>query len=204
MRGAPRSASSRPRQPGGGEVMAGQADRPVVGQARGAPAARRALPGRMPRPAATGAIGGGLLELQHPAGRFLVVPADPFGEPRARLDRVFQHVLGDEGAAALLDAHQPGARQFLQRAAHGVAVDAELLRQLGLGRQPGAGRQGAGADRPAAIGWRSAATARCPLAQHRLVGARIRRMRLGPVRHGFIAFDFIAMSSIAAIRASSA
>ena len=74
------------------------------------------------------------------------MPADPLGEARARLDRVFQHVLGDERAAALLHAHQPAARQFLERAPHRVAIDAELLRQLRLGRQAAARRISAGAD----------------------------------------------------------
>ena len=56
------------------------------------------------------------------------------------------HVLGNERAAALLDAHQAAARQFLQRAAHRVAVDAEMPRQFLLGGQPAAGRVDAGAD----------------------------------------------------------
>ena len=56
------------------------------------------------------------------------------------------HILGDERPAALLDPHQAAARQFLQRAAHGVAVDCEMLRQFRFGRQPAAGRVCAGAD----------------------------------------------------------
>ena len=159
MRGVARSASSMPRSRARGEIVAGQADRPVVGEAQ---------PLQQHHPAA-GAdaearrdmrIRHGLPQLQHAPRRFLVVPPDPFGEPRARLDRVFQHILGDERAAPLLHPHQAAARQLLQRAAHGVAVDGEMLRQFRLGRQPAAGRVACPRRSPAAAGWRSAATVR--------------------------------------------
>ena len=125
--------------------MAGKAHRPVIGEAQ---PLQQHHPAAWPdtEPAGDGRVCRDLLELQHAPGRLLVVPADPFREPGARLDRVFQHVLGDKRAAALLDADQAGTGQFLQRAAHGVAVDAEMLRQLGLGRQLRAGLVGAGGD----------------------------------------------------------
>jgi hypothetical protein len=91
-------------------------------------------------------VGRGLLELEQAPGRFHVVPANPLREPGARLDRVFQHILGDERSAALLHAHHAAARQFLERAPHRVAVDTKLLRHLGFGRQATARRVDAGAD----------------------------------------------------------
>src|SRR5262245_29544882 len=52
---------------------------------------------------------------------------DRVGEPLA---------LGDEGAAALLGAQHALLDQRGDRGPHRVAVDAEALRQLSLGRQP--------------------------------------------------------------------
>ena len=87
-----------------------------------------------------------LAKIEHAAGRLAIVAADPFREARARADDVIEHVLGDEGAAPLLDADEALARQFLERAAHGVAIDAEAGREQGLGGQPAAGRTGAAED----------------------------------------------------------
>ena len=74
------------------------------------------------------------------------MPMDPLGEAGARADGVIQHILGDEGAAALLDADQAAARQFFQRAAHGVAIDAEAGREFRLGWQAGTRRIVGAAD----------------------------------------------------------
>ena len=46
----------------------------------------------------------------------------------------------------MLHPDHAAARQFFQRATHGVAVDAELAGQVRLGGQAGAWRQGAGID----------------------------------------------------------
>ena len=48
--------------------------------------------------------------------------------------------------AALADGHEPRLLQPLQRLAHGVAVDAQVLGQPALGRHRVAGRQRAGQD----------------------------------------------------------
>ena len=158
MRGRGAQRIEHAAQPRGREIVLRQADRPVIGKAQ--PLQQHdAAAGPNAERRGDVRFGRGFLELQHASGGLLVVPADPLGEARARLDRVFQHVLGDERAAPLLHAHQPAARQFLQRAAHGVAIDAELLRQLGLGRQAAARRIDCRRRYPAAGGWRSAATA---------------------------------------------
>ena len=60
-------------------------------------------------------IGRGLLELQQPPRGLHVVPADPLGKARPRLDRVFQDILCNKGATSLFDAHQSTARETIDK-----------------------------------------------------------------------------------------
>ena len=78
-------------------------------------------------------------DAQHAPGGFAVLPADGLGKPRAGAERIVQHVLRDEAAAALLHADQAAGLELLQGAADGMAVDAEAAGERGLGGQAGAG-----------------------------------------------------------------
>ena len=81
----------------GGEIVAGEADRAIVGEAQ---------PLQQDDPAAAAdaeavgdaAVGRDFAQLADDAGGFLVVLADPFGEAGAGFDIVVKHVLGDEGS----------------------------------------------------------------------------------------------------------
>jgi hypothetical protein len=53
-------------------------------------------------------------------------------ENRVRASTAYSSTfLGDKRAAAMFNSDRVAARQLLQRAAHGVAVHAKVLRQLG-------------------------------------------------------------------------
>src|SRR6185437_978968 len=66
-------------------------------------------------------------------------------EARAPAEHVVEQMVGDEGAAALLDAHQPLLGERANGAAHGMAIDVEARGKLRLCRQPAA-RKSAGGD----------------------------------------------------------
>ena len=61
-------------------------------------------------------------------------------EARAASQHVVDELLGDEGAAALLDTQQPLLGERRHRAANGVAVDGKPRRQRRLGRQAPLGK----------------------------------------------------------------
>jgi hypothetical protein len=93
----------------------------------------------------------------------LVVAADGLGEAGARVgDGVVEDVLGDEAAAALLDADEAFRGRLIQRSADGVAVDAEADGELGFGGQSAARRQAAVGDVGFERRWLSGARAAIP------------------------------------------
>jgi hypothetical protein len=111
-------------QPGRREVVPGEADRTIVGKAEPFQQHDPAAVAQT-QPVGDTAVGRKLSQLPDDPRRFLVMPADPLGETRPCLHIIVQHVLGDERAAPLFDPYQTVPRQFLQRPAHGMAVNAE-------------------------------------------------------------------------------